>query len=74
MKMMEKCYWLDLRAVVTSVEREDIKSLNTLTKETTRNISSRECVITVAKLVTEKETVGVKKRIHTITLRTGSQE
>eukprot|EP00957_Ditylum_brightwellii_P123881 9443410-Ditylum_brightwellii.AAC.1 len=25
MKMMEKCYWLDLRAIVTSVEREDIK-------------------------------------------------
>eukprot|EP00957_Ditylum_brightwellii_P087425 6654390-Ditylum_brightwellii.AAC.1 len=28
----------------------------------------------MAKLVTEKETVGIKKRIHTITIRTGSQE
>eukprot|EP00957_Ditylum_brightwellii_P074681 5676421-Ditylum_brightwellii.AAC.1 len=77
MKMMEKCYWLDLKAIVTSVEREDIKNLNALTKETTtrkRNMSSRENVITVAKLVTVKETVGIKKRIHTITLRTGSQE
>eukprot|EP00957_Ditylum_brightwellii_P041323 3128227-Ditylum_brightwellii.AAC.1 len=77
MKMMEKCYWLDLREIAVSVEREGIKSLNVLIKETTttgRKISSRESVITVAKLVTEKATIEIKKRMHTIALRTGSQE